>query len=208
MRSIIINRTISFIKNNNDLNDEKLAIVKYGLESVYILITKTVFIILVSFLLGIVKATLWVLLFSALIRLFSFGVHASKSWVCLVISTIIFIGLPYLCTLGFMPTMYIHIVGIISVVLIYIYSPADTVKRPIKSIKRRIIYKFLSTVMALIYYSLAIYFRGTIISNYLMAALVIQSIVILPITYKAFGVPYANYKNSSLGHNQLKNNIF
>lgn len=195
MRSIIINSTLSLIKKHNDISDVKLAEVKYGLECIYILLSKTFVIVLIAYLLGILEATLWVLLFTAIIRLFSFGVHSSKSWVCLVVSVFIYIVFPYLCTLIMFPASYIYIGGAVATFLIYIYSPADTKKRPIRSKKRRMVYKYTSTLIALVYYCFAIYYKNTIVSNYLITTLVLQSLFVLPVTYKAFKEPYANYRN-------------
>ena len=44
MRDLVINKSLLFIKQNSSYNDEKLAEIKYGLESIYILITKTIII--------------------------------------------------------------------------------------------------------------------------------------------------------------------
>ena len=72
MRNAIINKQLNFIKRYNNLDDEKLSIIKYGLESIYILITKLVIILLVAFLLGLLKQTIIFLLFYNLVRLPSF----------------------------------------------------------------------------------------------------------------------------------------
>ena len=53
MRNAIINKSMLFIKDNSSYNDEKLAEIKYGLESIYILINKTIIILTVAFIIGI-----------------------------------------------------------------------------------------------------------------------------------------------------------
>ena len=50
MRNLIINSSMNFIKNNCNYEQSKLEEIKYGLESIYILITKTIIILSVAFL--------------------------------------------------------------------------------------------------------------------------------------------------------------
>ena len=80
------------------------------------------------------------------------------------------------------------------VLLVAIFAPADTEKRPLKNKRKRRIYKILSIMMAIIYMILSIIIKDNTISNYFIFALIIQIIIILPITYKIFGVSYNNYK--------------
>ena len=44
MRNLIIDNSLSFIKRNCSYDDVKLAEIKYGLEAIYILITKSIII--------------------------------------------------------------------------------------------------------------------------------------------------------------------
>ena len=39
MRNAIINKQLNIIKKYNQFDDNKIAVIKYGLESIYILIT-------------------------------------------------------------------------------------------------------------------------------------------------------------------------
>ena len=73
-------------------------------------------------------------------------------------------------------------------------SPADTKKRPIVNHKRRLIYKIISTILAIIFVTLSILIKNNYISNCLIFGLVLQNILISPLTYKIFKQPYNNYK--------------
>ena len=50
-------------KKYPEYDEEKLEIIEYGLEAIYITITKTIVIFLIAFILGVVKEVLFVLLF-------------------------------------------------------------------------------------------------------------------------------------------------
>ena len=128
-----------------------------------------------------------------LIRLTSFGIHAKKSWICLITSIILFIGIPLLITNIQISNILKVIIGIINIVFIYLNSPADTKKRPIVSKKRRAVYKYISTLTAIIYTILSFVIKDNYIVNSLIFSLIIQNILISQITYKICNEPYNNY---------------
>ena len=195
MKNAILNYSISTIRNKNDVyDDEQLAIIRYGLESIYILITKTVVIFMVAFILGIFKEVLIFTLLYNLIRMPSFGLHATKSWMCWISSSLIFIILPYLCSIYDINLNFRAILGIIAILLIYKNAPADTYKRPIVSKKRRDRFKFVSTCMAIVMVILSLFIDNMFIHNSLVMSLVVQCFMISPMVYKLFNLPYANYK--------------
>ncbi len=194
MRDVIINKQINMLKKYNNFDDEKISIIKYGLESIYILITKTVIILLVSYLLGLLKETLIFVLFYNLIRMPSFGLHATKSWICLVSSLLIFIILPFICTILELPNYLKIIIGIISILFIIKNAPADTYKRPIVNKKRRLFFKIISTIIACIMIIFALFTENQFISNSILISIVLQCFMISPTVYKIFKLPYNNYK--------------
>ena len=199
MRKFIINKCLKIIKDNNPkISKTKLEEIEYGLVGIYILITKLIIIFAVAFILGIFKEVIVFLFIYTLIRATSFGIHASKSWVCLIVSLLLMIGIPYISLIIKIPLVIKLIILIITTILILLYSPADTEKRPIVNQKRRLTYKIISTVTAIIFMILALTINHNYISNCLMFALIIQSIIILPVTYKIFKAPYNNYKNYKL----------
>ena len=130
-----------------------------------------------------------------IIRFTAFGAHAKNSITCLIISIITFIGLPILAKLIIIPTYLKLVIGSICILGFIIYAPADTEKRPIISKKRRLTYKICSIILGMIYIILSIYIKDSFIDNTLIFSLILQTIMILPITYKLFGVSYNNYKN-------------
>lgn len=195
MRSTIINSSMSFIKKNYSYNEEKLAEIKYGLEAIYILISKSIVILTSAFILGIFKEVVIFTLSYSLIRLFSFGLHATKSWICLVSSLIIFITIPFICKYLNINIYLKSIINCISIIMIFKNAPADTYKRPIVNKKRRERYKFLSTIIAILMATVSIITKMNFLSNCLLFATIVQNFMISPYIYKLFKLPYNNYKN-------------
>ena len=97
MKKYIINKCLSYIKKYNNYDDVKIKEIEYGLEGIYLTFTKLTFIIVLSFILKIPKEVFIYMIIFNIIRTPSFGLHATKSWICLVSSTILFIGIPMLC---------------------------------------------------------------------------------------------------------------
>ena len=195
MKKLIINKCMELVTTyNKDLSQRDIDKIKYGLEGLYLTITKLIFIIIVSIILGIWKETLLLILIFNGIRLTSFGVHAKRSIDCLISSTLFFILFPIICIKFSIPLIVKVILFIPLTVLIEIFAPADTEKRPLINKKKRKIYKMLSIMISIIYMTIAIVIKDNTLSNCFIFAIVIQIIIMLPITYKIFGVSYNNYK--------------
>lgn len=196
MRKVIINKCMNLIKNNSpELDQVKLDEVEYGLISIYILITKLIVIFILASVIGIFKEVLIFSVIYSIIRTPSFGIHASKSWICLIVSSILFLGIPYICLTTNMSLELKFLLGSIGTIFIFKNSPADTHKRPIVNPTRRKVYKSISTLIAISFTLIAICINNEFVSNCLILALITQCIVISPLTYKLFKMPYNNYKN-------------
>lgn len=194
MKDLIIGKQLNVIKKYNDFDDEKLSIIKYGLESIYILITKTIIILLVSYLLGLLKQTVIFLVCYNFIRIPSFGLHATKSWICLVSSLLIFIILPFICTVITIPMYLKIIIGLIGLAFIIKNAPADTYKRPIISKKRRRFFKICSSIVTITMITFALFIEDQFLANSLLFSIILQCFMISPTVYKFFKLPYNNYK--------------
>lgn len=195
MKKLIINKCMELVTTyNKDLSQRDIDKIKYGLESLYLTITKLIFIIIVSIILGIWKETLLLIIIFNGIRLTAFGVHAKRSIDCLISSALFFILFPIICIKLTIPLIVKVILFIPLTVLIGIFAPADTEKRPLINKKKRKIYKMLSIMISIIYMTIAIVIKDNTLSNCFIFAIVIQIIIMLPITYKLFGVSYNNYK--------------
>ena len=193
MKKFIINHWMNIIKKNKDFDKQKLAEIEYGLVGLYLTLSKSIMIFIMALIFGIFKEVFIFLIIYNLIRLTSFGIHAKKSWICLLSSTIIFIGIP-LIMLHLKLNFYVKmIIGIINIIHIYIYSPADTKKRPIINKKRRLTYKLISTGTAIAFTVISLLIANNYIANCMLFALIVQNVLISPITYKLCKEPYNNY---------------
>jgi len=193
VKQFILNYCMKVVNYNNDYDEEKLEIIKYGLEGLYLQITKILIIILLSILLGIFKEVVIFLLIYNIIRTTSFGLHATKSWICLLSSTLIFIGIPVICLYIKIPIYIKTIINVVVIGFIFKNSPADTKKRPIVNPKRRLFYKYISTFIVIIFAYISILTKNDFLSNCFMFAPLVQSFMIAPTVYKIFGLPYNNY---------------
>lgn len=185
-------RTIK--SNNKNISDEQMEIINYGLESIYLTLIKIIVIFFLALLLGIFKEVLIMVLSYNIIRFFAFGLHAPNSISCLFTSSILFIGGAYLSMYLYIPLNIKIFLSIICVILISIYAPADTEKRPLINEKKRKRHKFLSIITSVIMAIILIFFHYHYLSNFLLIGLVEEIIMILPITYRLYKLPYNNYK--------------
>lgn len=177
-----------------ETDDVKIEEYRYSLEGFYLTFTKMLVIIPLSIILGVFKEMIILLFFFNILREPAHGLHATKSWICLVSSSITFIGIPFLTKILIIPFQLKLFLGIIGILLIYKYAPADTKKAPIIKEQRRNKYKFISTINCIILTILYLIIKDEILSNIIIFSIWIEIFLILPITYKIFHLSYNNYK--------------
>lgn len=199
IKQLIISNSIKTIRSYYpNYNNEQIEKIQYGLESIYLSITKLLVILLMSVLLKILKETIIVLLLFNLLRTTGFGIHASKSWMCWISSVPTFIGIPLLCKYINIPIYILICIASISLLIFIIFAPADTKKRPLIRKRKRVIYKVLTIIIGFIYLMLIIFIDNTFLKNALSFSMLIEAILICPLTYKLFNMPFNNYKNYKL----------
>ena len=200
MKKKFLNYSVNIIASNYDFDDIRLEEISYGLETLYLTVTKLIVIFGLAYLLGILKEVVLLLLCYNLIRSTAYGLHASKSIYCLISSITLFIGGVYLSKyIATIPLVIKIVLCTISIILLLKYAPADTVKRPLINAKKRRILKIKSCIKGIIYLILIIYFKDNIVSGYLLCGLVEAILMIHPFVYKIFSLPYDNYKKYNCG---------
>lgn len=196
MKNRVINYSMNLIKNFfPEYNKEQLECVQYGLEGIYLTLTKVIVIFTISIFIGIFKEAVILLLLFNILRMTGFGLHATKSWMCWISSSIVFLGCPILCKYLYIPLWFLVFVSFICLINFALYAPADTEKRPLVNDKKRRRYKFITLISASIYILLLILIKENFLQNALVCAMVIQTILIHPMIYKLFKLPYNNYKS-------------
>ncbi len=195
MKEIVINKLINIIKKYNDIDNTKLLEIKYGLETIYLTIIKTIVFIVLAYFINTLTELLYFILFYGILRLTGFGVHAHKSLHCWISSILIFVLIPILIKYVSIPEYLLYAVTLLTIILFFLYAPADTPKRPLINKKKRIIYKLLTIIIGIIYFITIIMNNNITTINSMFYSLVLESFLVTPIAYKIFGVSYKNYKN-------------
>ena len=186
MREKIVDYFMRSIKNNNkDLSKVKLEEIRYGLLGLYSMITKTIVIVILALILGIFKEFILFLIFYSILRSVGYGTHAKSNIMCWISSTLLLIGLPYifmLITINLSTKIIIWSICFISYIF---FCPADTEKRPMINKKRKSKFKLLIIFISLIYLVLIINY--SLISNYIIAAMILQAFLSSPLGYILMG---------------------
>lgn len=195
MKEIFLKNSIKFItKYNKNHTEEDIERIKYGLEGLYLTITKLIVIFLIAIVFDFFKELIIMLIFFNIIRFPAFGFHADKSITCLIVSTTILLGLTYLMINITISPVNKILISILCLIAYILFAPADTVKRPLTNPKKRKYRKIGSIICALLYIAMIILIENTILSNIILTALIVESIMINPTMYKIFGMPFNNYK--------------
>ena len=195
MKEKYLNSTISFITKYKEYSNEEIENMRYSLEGLYLTFTKLIVIFSLAIILGIFKEVIILLILFNIIRFTGFGFHAKKSMECLITSTLLFVGIPYLVLYLEPNKITLLVIGIISLIILSIYAPADTIKRPLPNKKKRLYRKIGTIVIASIFITISLFIKNNTISYLLIIALFIESIMVSPLIYKIFGQPYRNYLN-------------
>ena len=192
MNNYFINTTFNFIKNNTTYTEYELLKIKYGLEGIFLTITKIVIILLIGLIFNYLSTIIWTLLFFNCLRFFAFGLHAKKSWQCLLSSILLFNLLPYVLLRISITYSLIIIIFLITLISFILFAPSDTEKRPLTNKKKRIIRKICAIILCILFFIITFFFKN--IQVPLLSSLIIESIMINPLSYKLFGLSYNNYK--------------
>ena len=195
MKKFVMNHAMHVVKGvYPNYDDDKLDEIRYGLEAIYLSLSKTIVILLITLILGIFKESVIVLLFFNFLRMFALGIHAKESWQCWISSSIMFIGIPYLCIYTELSNIYYYIMIGFSVLNFLLYAPADTVKRPLIKKHRRIKFKVLTLIVSLIDIILFFNTNDVFIKNVIVYTMLLEVVLIHPLTYRVFKLPYKNYE--------------
>lgn len=201
MKNICLNYSMNNIKKYYpNYSQTELDEIRYGLEGIYLSITKLIVITTISIIFNLFNEMLIMLVTFNILRTTGFGIHAKKSIDCWISSTIMFIGFPYISKLLIIPFPIHIIISFILFILLLLYAPADTYKRPIIKKKKRIMYKTITCFNTLILLIIS-FLTESSITNLILFGIFAEVLLVNPLTYKIFKLPYNNYKNYGLNSN-------
>lgn len=195
MNQLFINKTMNFIQSNSQHSKEELDRIEYGLEGVYLTLSKTFIILIVGIVFHYLNVVLLTLLFFNILRFFAFGLHAKKSLHCLIMSILHFNILPYVFGQLNITNTFVVLISLFSFLSFLLFAPSDTVKRPLTNKKKRTIRKILSLISIIVLMIIMHYFPSLKVP--ILCAFIIESLMINPISYLLLGLPYQNYKNKA-----------
>lgn len=181
-------------KYHPEYDDIKMEECRYNLEGFYLTMSKAIIILPAGFFIGIMKEMIILLFIFNFIRKQAHGLHATKSWICLVSSSTIFIGLPLLAKRVSLSLIYIIILEFIALFFIILFAPADTKKAPIIRKEKRRYLKKQAVIYCLLLIVLTTVVKNQTLQNLIVFGIWTAVIMILPLTYKLFKLPYNNYK--------------
>ena len=194
MKDLFVNSSINLLISKYKYDEDTLDRVKYGLELIYITITKLTVILLVSLIFGLIKESIIFSLFITGLRTFAYGLHAKKSWHCYISSLFSFVLMPYVFINININVISKIIISVLCLTSMIIYAPADTHKRPIINKNQRNKLKIIATTMCAIYIVIIFISNNIWLNNLIILSMITESFVINPFIYKVFDLPYDNYK--------------
>ena len=118
-----------------------------------------------------------------------------KSFHCTIMSTLFLIGFPLLCIYTRIQFGLKIIIFGIGFICFGLYSPADTHRKPLINSERRYNLKIKSIIVLFMYFILIFFVKTNFLSNVIIYSIILETVLILPITYKLFNMPYNNYLN-------------
>lgn len=194
MKQLFLENSMNFICKYQSISDYDKKKVKYGLEGLYLTITKMVLLTILALLLNMFKEFILVVVFFNVIRYTGFGFHAEKSYQCLLFSTFNFIAIPFLLLHIQLSNFFVYTICAICIFYYLLFAPADTKKRPLSNKRKRIIRKIITVMIGFIYTLMIILLNNTYWTSIILSAMIIQAIIISPLIYWLFNQPYNNYK--------------
>ena len=189
----MINKTCEILlkkirKEMPDINDERAEVIFYGLQLIIGEVPK----ILLLFAVAMILKIGWLVIFAYATMLpyktVAGGFHLKTNIGCLIGTFIVYYGNVLLSKFIIFSTDIKYLLSIIililSIIMIYLYAPADTINLPILRKKERKIKKILSYIFAIATLGAALIVKDSTLSNILIFNVLIEAISISRLAYK------------------------
>lgn len=190
----ISNKILELISNKNQTDEEKQVLL-FGITRIVEDIPKTIGIIIIGFILGIIKEMAIVTLVIMLYKTLTGGVHAKTNWGCFIYSVIFYLAIIYTSKFLILTdiskySMY-TIIYIFSLYTIFVYVPADVPEIPKVNLKLRKSLKIKSVIMLnLIYLVCLIFIKDVIMQNLIIYSVFYIGIMTTRTVYNLFKADY------------------
>ncbi|MBC2100099.1 regulator [Listeria booriae] len=182
------------IFRDREVDEDRFAIVKYGVEIFLVNVTKGIIVYLAAALLGMLWQTLVVHLSYLLIRRHSFGLHAKTSLGCTITSVVMFVILPYFVKEVQLSEWMIVLISGLILLNIAIFAPSDTENIPLFNAQKRHVLRRKSILNTIFVLLLMLLIPIGEIKILILYGMFVQVIMIHPWTYKIMKRSYNNYE--------------
>lgn len=171
-----------------EITDERAEAINFGLQLLIGEIPKTFVFILVAWLLGVLKEFFITVLVIFPYRAFSGGFHLKTHLGCIVGTSIMYCGIPFVSKFIVLNTITKYIitglVWLFGMIMCKLYAPADTENVPILKKKTRKTKQILSYITLTVTLIVGIFINNNIVSNIIILGMFIQSIMITKLAYR------------------------
>lgn len=178
----------------SDKSDDDWDIAKYGLNLFFMELYKLPIVFGLAYYFGVLKYCILVYILFGTIRGYANGLHMKSGKGCLVYSCVTFFSIIYISKYLFINLSLKLLISCIIIYFLYKYAPADTEAKPLLNRSKREKNKKISIFIGIVYISVAFIISDKVISNILLLVLILECVVIHPITYKIFKRRYNNYE--------------
>ena len=175
-------------KENPEIDDERSEIINYGLQLLIGEIQKMLITLLVSYILGILRLTIIMVLIIMPFRAFSGGFHLHTHIGCIISTTMYYCGIPKISIFTYFNNqtkiIFVLCALIFGIIIIKKYAPADTENVPILQEKTRKQKKILSYITYTLGLIIALIIKDNVVSNIIIFGYLTQIMMITPLAYK------------------------
>lgn len=178
-----------------DKSNDELEIAKYGLNLFFMELYKLPLVFGFAYYLGIFKYCFLSYILLGFIRSHANGIHMRSGKGCIFYSTIALFSIVYISKTLLLNWILKIFISLLSIYLIYKYAPADTEEKPILNLDTRKKKKKFSIFIGIIYILISFIFPDKVIGNIFLFILILECVMINPLTYKLFNRRYNNYED-------------
>lgn len=173
---------------------------KLGMEIILISIIKLFIVYSFAAILGIILYTFVAHFSFVVFKRYSFGLHASTSAVCTLMSFFLFVAVPLFANLFGLGIGHISVVLMFTgiIVVLICFAPADTNARPLvgQSLRKKL--KMKTIFCGVLMFTIALIIPDESVKLMIVLGGTYQSVSVMPLTYKILGRSVRNYEKFEL----------
>ncbi len=190
-------------KEMPEIDDDRAAVINYGLQNIIGELPKTFLLFIIAFFLGMLKEVLFMLITFLPYREASGGFHLKTHIGCIIGTTLFFCGTVFLAKIIVIESTLKYIITVVAwglgMIMIKLYAPADTENVPILCTKDRRKKKIISYITFSVGLLVSVFIKDNFISNILLLENIVQTLTITKIAYRLTNNKYGYevYNNTS-----------